>query len=496
MTKQTTVRARPVFMALFGVLLASLGWSSSVSAHTDFEASVPADGTTVDGPLSTVTISFTNPAVESGDGFELLEPDGTVRAPDSVDATDGTEFIAFFDPPLEAGVYGFRWDVQAGDAHPIQGSFQFTVQGVAPATTAAPAASVPAIAGSDSSPSTTAPVDHSTMVMDEFLADDGGPEPFAGRAARTMSVGSTVFALGVLAALVWVIRGRRDEIERLLGWVRLAGLGLLAGGLAALAVLDELHPVPLSENATSKPGIASLLTMAGGVLVLVGFGRGAGVIVAAPRSLSAAVAVADAPARRGGHVETQSSDSPSQCEWAPNRTAGLGLAGIALALAAYWFDGHTVTRGPWFVHAAVNLIHVTAASVWVGGVFAMTSVAWMRKRRRADTGLAEMVVRFSTIAALSLAALTIAGVVMAWLVLDAPGDLLSTDWGQVLLVKIAVVAIAAGLGGYNHFRLRPLLEAHPDDPAVAAHLRTSLSIESAVMIGVIVITAVLVASST
>ncbi len=72
-----------------------------------------------------------------------------------------------------------------------------------------------------------------------------------------------------------------------------------------------------------------------------------------------------------------------------------------MALGAYWFDGHTVSQGPWIVHAAVNLVHVTAVSVWVGGVFAMALRASMRRRRRADIGLAEMVVRFSTIAAVS-----------------------------------------------------------------------------------------------
>ncbi len=130
MTNQpSVVRARLAFVGVCLAVLATFGWPASVSAHTDFEASDPSDGATVDGPLSSVTVEFTNPAVESGDGFELLEPDGTVRVPDSVDPTDGTSFVVTFDPPLEAGAYGFRWDVQAGDAHPIQGSFQFTVTG-------------------------------------------------------------------------------------------------------------------------------------------------------------------------------------------------------------------------------------------------------------------------------------------------------------------------------------------------------------------------------
>lgn len=497
MTKHSSlVLARRTFGAVCLVVLVTFGWSASVSAHTDFVASIPADGATVDGPLSSITIEFTNPAVESGDGFQLLEPDGTVRIPQAVDPTDGTTFVVSFDPALEAGTYGFRWEVQAGDAHPIQGSFQFTV-GIPSASATSPSAPGASTPVAVAPASTAAPVDHSAMSMHEFMTNDDAPGPIMGRAARTMTIGATVFAVGVLAALVWVIRGHRDDIGRLLGWVRLAGLGLITGGITALAALDETLSESLSDTATSKPGGAALLTMAGGLLVYVGFAPTAGKIVGQPRSLSAAVA---ADAATSVRPERSTAVDPAarreQFRWAPDATATAGGAGIVLALGAYWFDGHTVSRGPWIVHAAVNLVHVTSASLWVGGVIAMTMAAWMRRRRRADSDLAAMIIRFSTIAAVSLAALSVAGVVMAWLVLDTPGDLFSTDWGQVLLVKIGAVAVAAGLGGYNHFVLRPALEAGPDDPEVAAHLRVSLLIESVIMVAVIVITAVLVASST
>jgi copper transport protein len=333
--------------------------------------------------------------------------------------------------------------------------------------------------------------------MDEFMADGDAPGQFVGRVARTTAITSTVFAVGVIAALVWVVRGRRDEIDRLMVWVRLAGLGLVTGGLTALAALDETQSAALSDVATTNPGVAALMTMAAGALVFVGFGSAASKVVAPPRSLSAAVATETLSDNQTERSAAPDPVAPSdQFRWKPDATATAGLAGIALALGAYWFDGHTVSRGPWIVHAAVNLVHVAAASVWVGGVFAMTLLAWMRRRRRADTGLAGMVVRFSTIAAVSLSALSVAGLVMAWLVLDSPGDLFSTSWGQVLLVKVGAVAIAAGIGGYNHFVLRAALENRPDDPAVAAHLRVSLLIESAIMLTVVVITAVLVASST
>ncbi|MEZ5298763.1 MAG: copper resistance protein CopC [Ilumatobacteraceae bacterium] len=138
MSDHSSLRAR------LSRLLASIAacvlvfWPAAASAHTDFESSTPTDGETVDGPLSEVIVEFTNPAEPAGEGFELLDPSGVVRAPTSIDPTDGTAFVLTFDPALSDGTYGLRWQVRAGDAHPIDGSFSFTVVGAAPTTTTRP----------------------------------------------------------------------------------------------------------------------------------------------------------------------------------------------------------------------------------------------------------------------------------------------------------------------------------------------------------------------
>ena len=504
MTNRPTLSPVHAIAGLIVALLAVLAAPGSAAAHTDFVSSTPADGSTVIGPLSTVTVEFTNPAVESGDGFELLGPDGVVRVPDALDPTDGTRFVATFDPPLPAGVYGFRWDVQAGDAHPIQGSFQFTVE--APPTTTEPGA-VTTASGTD--PTTpVAPVEQTatdgttngagngatgTAALDAFLESGDDVGSVVGRVGRTMSIAGMIFAAGVIAALAAFVRGRRDELRGLIGWVRLAGFVVIAGGVTEFAALDETQTSGLIDVIGTKPGTAALLKVAAGLLVFVGFGDRSGTIEAAPRSLSSATAVRS----DDGAVDIPAhGESDVDASWSPDATAAIGLVGLVLGLVSSSFDGHTVSRGPWLVHAVVNLVHVGAASVWVGGVISMTALAVLRRRRAERIGLAAMVVRFSTVAAVSLAALTVAGVVMTWMVVAGPSDLVSTDWGRVLLAKVAVVAIAAGMGGYNHFALRPALELRPTDPSLVRHLRISLSIESAMFFVVIVLTAILVGSAT
>lgn len=502
MFERPAVFARPhlaarLVLALLAFAIGLLGGASTALAHTDFESSDPADQSTVDGPLSEIVIDFTNPAVLSGDGIQVLGPDGAIVAPVAIDTTDGTSFIARFDPPLGDGTYGVRWEVQAGDAHPIDGSFRFDVVNATPAappatttsttTTVVPAASDAAAAP----PATTVPPAATGIELDEFLADDGDGGDngvMAGRIGRLITFTGTILGVGLLAALAVFLRGSRDELRTIVGWVRLAGVAVTAGGLVELMALHSNNTDGVTTLLDTKPGIAAALKIVAGIVVWVGFRPGAGEINIPARSVSAAT-LTDA-------ATSPLASSEFAARWVPGPTASVGLAGYAAVLVSFWFDGHTVSKGSWPLHALVNLVHLGAASVWVGGVVAMATVAWKRRHRGDDTGIASMVVRFSGLASVSLVAVTVAGLAMTYLIVDDLGDLTGTDWGRVLLVKTAVVAVAAGLGAVNHFRLRPALEARPDDPETLRELRRSLAVEAVVFLVVIAVSAVLVASAT
>lgn len=484
------------------VALSFLAIGRPALAHTDFESSTPTDAAVVDAPLSEVVVNFTKAAKPAGEGFELLDPTGSIRPPTAVDQTDGTSFVLTFDPPLPAGTYGLRWKVQAGDAHPIDGSFSFEVTGAvsaAPDTGTAPSSSVVAAAPMAGMDMDTP--EHASMsdgALEDFLAagSDTSDAAAVGRFGRAVTILGATFGIGVLAALVWTIRGRREELETQLVWVRLAGLVLFTGGFIELAALIDTDPsASLSALLATKPGLATSLKMLGGLAVLIGFHQRAGRVVAPMHSLSAAVAI-DLPQATSPTADRSAHSVEHEHRWTPTTSAAIGLGGFVAVLVSFWFDGHTVSKGPWALHSVVNLVHLGAAAVWGGGVFAMTTVAWMRHRRAERVGLAAMVVRFSSMATLALTAVVVAGLLMTWMILDAPGDLFGTQWGQILIAKVAAVSVAAGLGGYNHFRLRPLLEQRPNDPALAKELRTTLSIESVVFLVVIALTSALVASAT
>ncbi|MFW2336316.1 copper resistance CopC family protein, partial [Ilumatobacter sp.] len=333
-------------------IVATLGTADGVSAHTDFESSIPADQSAVDGPLDEVIVNFTNPAIESGSGFELLDPDGNLRAPTSVDPTDGTRFVLRFDPPLSAGTYGMRWKVQAGDAHPIEGSFQFdvaqpTTTTAAPATTSTTPAASAASTATTIAPTTTLSTTFAPIVddsaasgggadeiggaaaLDEFLASTSDTEngQSVGRVGRSLTFGGTIFGVGALIALAWVIRGHRDELRRMTSWIRLAGLVIATGGLIELAALQAAQSAGIATVLDSKPGIAALLKIIGGLAVWFGFHESAGQIVPPPHALSAAVAT-----DLSGSVDPGVTTIEDH-RWSPTASAGLGMTGFALVFA-------------------------------------------------------------------------------------------------------------------------------------------------------------------
>jgi copper transport protein len=170
----------------------------------------------------------------------------------------------------------------------------------------------------------------------------------------------------------------------------------------------------------------------------------------------------------------------------------VALIGIGLVAASYLFDGHTVTAAPNLLVRSASAVHVLAAGVWVGGVLLMAWTLAQRYRRSVPLGAASMAIRFSRVASVALAAVAVAGTALAIAILDTPSELFTTSWGRVLIVKVLAVAIAAGIGAYNHFVTVPMLDRDPADGEAADRLRRLVRIEGAVLLGVVALTAILV----
>jgi copper transport protein len=517
--------------------------ASTASAHTGFDSSTPADQATVAEPVELVTISFTGPATPVGDGFVALNAEGLLQEPVSVSTLDDQVFTVRFDPPLAGGQVGIRWSVQAADSHPIEGAFSFTVTAPLPTTTPAtttpatttPATTTPATTapgttapaastvGSGVAPQATEPVDEPAATvaavggvddassdtgadtssassqaqsLDEFLAvDDSRPGETTALVGRILGLIGVALALGAVAFGISTLRGPGAEVRAFLAATAAVSVVLVVGAAVEYLGVVRLGDESIGSAWSTSAGFATVLRVFGGLALvaglLVALRRNEIRAVGPTRALSAAVVDDVATAERRA-------DGEARVRWSPTRSAWPIGVGVVAVLVSFWFDGHTVSRGFRPLHAAVNTVHVGAGSVWVGGVVSLCSIAWLRHRRGRRVGVAEFVVRFSRVATVALGAVTLAGLAMAFVVLDSFGELTGTEWGQTLLLKTAAVAVAVAAGAYNHFRLVPALDAAADVDAepLAARLRSTVTAEAIVLVFVVIVTAWLVVAAT
>jgi copper transport protein len=195
------VRLRGAFRLLAGALLAAaLGAvpSSTATAHTEFDYSLPTDGASVPRPVDEITVAFTLPVTLVGNGFEVLDPQGNVLAPFAV-TDDDTVFRLQLDPPIAGGEAAVRYEVRAEDGHVLTGGFRFTIDAPVPTTsppttppTTPPATSpptTPPVAISATAPVTQAPTPTAT---DPPTTAAAATDPTATTAAVVVDVASTI----------------------------------------------------------------------------------------------------------------------------------------------------------------------------------------------------------------------------------------------------------------------------------------------------------------
>ncbi|MGW0808584.1 cytochrome c oxidase assembly protein [Nonomuraea sp. NPDC002799] len=121
----------------------------------------------------------------------------------------------------------------------------------------------------------------------------------------------------------------------------------------------------------------------------------------------------------------------------------LALAAFALLPPAY--VGHAASAGEHDVAISALMSHLLAVSVWVGGLAAVL-VHFRRSQH-----LAVVLPRFSAVALWCFAAVTLSGVVGAWVRLNTPADLWETSYGLLLVAKTVALAVLAWCG-WNHRR--------------------------------------------
>jgi len=176
--------------------------------------------------------------------------------------------------------------------------------------------------------------------------------------------------------------------------------------------------------------------------------------------------------------------------WAFDR---LPLLCVAFAVALGFtsglsLSGHSAVEpnASWLSQLA-DFAHLSAASLWAGGLVSLALVVWPLAPDLRRTAF----LNFSRLATVLVAVLVLAGTYLSILRLPTVSDLWTTNYGRTLLVKIGIVCVALGWGALHHFVVRPRLE-RGDMPG---GLRRSLVGESTIALAVLLVAAVLVNSA-
>lgn len=163
---------------------------------------------------------------------------------------------------------------------------------------------------------------------------------------------------------------------------------------------------------------------------------------------------------------------------------------FVIVTAARASTGHAGQDGPFSLSVLVEWVHLLAMSLWVGCVLVagwLTLPGLPNKPAAVARSYADQLSSWATGA---LVLIILSGIFNTDRMLSSYMDLLYTDYGRLLLAKIAFVAAGLLLGAINRLRGLPALHRQPLDKGLNQFIFI-LRAESIILIAVIVLAGVL-----
>ena len=180
--------------------------------------------------------------------------------------------------------------------------------------------------------------------------------------------------------------------------------------------------------------------------------------------------------------------------WPATRLLQLAVAACLLGLIALIGHAGATPGTAGQIHLLSDMVHLLAAGAWVG---TLPALAMLLTRARHEGGAAwdadavAAIRRFSLLGAVSVSALLASGLINSWNLLGGPRDLVTTDYGRLLLLKVGLFAAMVYIAAANRFHFTPRL---PAAGALRALARNSMA-ETGIGLCVLLIVGVLGAMS-
>ena len=161
----------------------------------------------------------------------------------------------------------------------------------------------------------------------------------------------------------------------------------------------------------------------------------------------------------------------------------IALLGAALILWSFVLRGHIADRDS-LVLAILLLLHLGVACIWFGILLPLRQLTIHDSAMGADLGE-----RFARVAIWAVPVLLIAGLVMSAQLLGSLSDLVGTEYGRMLLLKVLAVGVLLGLAALNKQLLVPKLRN--GDTGARDRLVKSITAEAVVGLAILWATALL-----
>ncbi|MCX2179090.1 copper resistance protein CopC [Streptomyces sp. SKN60] len=401
------VRLLLVAAALLGTVLAAAG---PASAHAALTGSDPQDGAVVATAPKEVNLTFSEEVAMSDDSIRVLDPAGKrVDTGEIRNLCSGSivRYGVALLPGLPDGTYTVAWQTVSADSHPVSGAFTFSV----------------------GAPSTTSVALPDTPVGGGLVGALYGIARYLSYAGFVVLVGGGAFVLAC-----WPRGAAARPVQRLVvrGWLTLTA--------ATLALLLLRHPY-------TKTGKLGDVFDLGGLRAVLETKTGAALSSRLLLLGAAALFVAvlfGAYARRRDEKEHK------------DLTFGLALGGtvVAAGIAGTWaLAEHASTGLQPGIAMPVDILHLLAVAAWLGGLTALLVALY-----RAPSVERSAVERYSNLAFGSVVVLAATGIYQTWRQVGTWSALTDTRYGQLLLVKVGLVAVLVGIGWVSRRWVRRLAE--------------------------------------
>ncbi|MGD6753312.1 copper resistance protein CopC [Streptomyces sp. BH105] len=390
-----------LFLAVTGALLAG---GAPASAHAALTGSDPKQGAVVDSAPKKVSLTFSESVAISDGAVRVLDPAGKRVDDGKITHPGGTTYAVGLHSGLPDGTFTVAYQVVSADSHPVAGAYTFSVG---------------------------APSKTSAVVTDQNAGGGvvGGiydVARYVSYAGFALLVGGAAFVLGC-----WRRGAGSRPVQRVVvgAWIALTAatlaMLLMRGSYTGSGKVGDIFDMALlGQVLQTKTGAALtsrlLLLAAAALFIAVLFG--------------AYAKKNEEPGEGGGDTAAKERN---------DLTFGLSVGGgvVAAGLAATWaMAEHASTGLQAGLAMPVDVLHLLAVAAWLGGLTTLLVALY-----RVPTIEGSAVRRFSRVAFCSVLVLVATGLYQSWRQVGSWSALIGTTYGQLLMVKVGLVAVLVGV---------------------------------------------------